>query len=131
MAALGAYGPVLRANDRARDVDHRSVSFGRGAFRLDLKRLVRAGSVSRRRNKMQRSGKPQNVGTAERWVRVLGGSLLVFIGLAYLLPSPVAADGCARCGAGIAGAGLHLHRDNRLLPALQQARLEYGAAAWT
>ena len=38
---------------------------------------------------MQRSGKLQNVGTAERWVRVLGGSLLAFIGLAYLLPGPV------------------------------------------
>ena len=38
---------------------------------------------------MRRSEKVKNVGTLERWVRVLGGGLLAFIGLAYLLPSPV------------------------------------------
>ena len=38
---------------------------------------------------MRRTQEVQNVGAVERWVRVLGGGLLVFIGLAYLLPSPV------------------------------------------
>ena len=38
---------------------------------------------------MRRTQKVQNVGAVERWVRVLGGSLLAFIGLAYLLPGPV------------------------------------------
>lgn len=34
---------------------------------------------------MQRTQKVQNVGTPERWVRVIGGVLLAFIGLVYLL----------------------------------------------
>ena len=34
---------------------------------------------------MQRTEKLQNVGMLERWLRVIGGAVLVFIGLAYLL----------------------------------------------
>lgn len=34
---------------------------------------------------MQRTEKVQNVGTPERWLRVIGGAVLIFIGLAYLL----------------------------------------------
>lgn len=34
---------------------------------------------------MQRTRKVQNVGTPERWVRVIGGAILAFVGLAYLL----------------------------------------------
>ncbi|MEW6635383.1 MAG: DUF2892 domain-containing protein [Actinomycetota bacterium] len=37
---------------------------------------------------MQRTQKVKNVGTAERWVRVIGGALLAFVGLAYLLAAP-------------------------------------------
>ena len=35
--------------------------------------------------KVQRKQKERNVGTAERWVRVIGGAVLAFVGLAYLL----------------------------------------------
>ena len=34
---------------------------------------------------MQRTQKIRNVGTPERWLRVIGGAILAFIGLAYLL----------------------------------------------
>lgn len=37
---------------------------------------------------MQRTQKTQNVGTAERWVRIIGGAILAFVGLAYLLTAP-------------------------------------------
>lgn len=37
---------------------------------------------------MQRTRKAQNVGAAERWVRVIGGAILAFVGLAYLLTAP-------------------------------------------
>lgn len=43
---------------------------------------------------MQRTEKIQNVGTLERWLRVIGGAVLVFIGLAYRLAGSRAA--CAR-----------------------------------
>lgn len=39
----------------------------------------------------EKEGKGQNVGTPERWVRVIGGALLAFIGLAYLLGGPLSA----------------------------------------
>lgn len=38
---------------------------------------------------MQTTDKVQNVGAPERWVRVISGSLLAFIGLAYLLGGPL------------------------------------------
>jgi Protein of unknown function (DUF2892) len=48
---------------------------------------------------VKRKGKVHNVGTPERWVRVLGGILLAFIGFAYLLGGllslPMAALGVA------------------------------------
>lgn len=37
---------------------------------------------------MQRTGKVQNVGMPERWLRVIGGAVLVFIGVAYMLAGP-------------------------------------------
>lgn len=37
---------------------------------------------------MQRAQKTQNVGTAERWIRIVGGAILAFVGLAYLLTAP-------------------------------------------
>jgi uncharacterized membrane protein YfcA len=37
---------------------------------------------------MQRIQKVKNVGTPERWIRVVGGAILVFVGLAYLLTAP-------------------------------------------
>lgn len=33
-------------------------------------------------------GKQRNVGTLERWLRVLGGGIVVIVGLIVLLPSP-------------------------------------------
>jgi len=37
---------------------------------------------------MQRTQKVKNVGTPERWLRVIGGAILAFVGLAYLLAAP-------------------------------------------
>lgn len=37
---------------------------------------------------MQREQKIKNVGTPERWLRVIGGAVLALIGLAYLLAGP-------------------------------------------
>lgn len=37
---------------------------------------------------MRRAQKVQNVGTPERWLRVIGGAVLVFIGAAYMLAGP-------------------------------------------
>ena len=37
---------------------------------------------------MQETQKVQNVGTVERWVRVLGGGLAALVGFVLLLPSP-------------------------------------------
>lgn len=36
----------------------------------------------------ERQGWQQNVGTIERWVRVLGGGIAAFAGLAFLLAGP-------------------------------------------
>ncbi len=37
---------------------------------------------------MQKTHRVKNVGAAERWVRIIGGGLLAFIGLAYPLAAP-------------------------------------------
>ncbi|MGB3682533.1 MAG: DUF2892 domain-containing protein [Rubrobacteraceae bacterium] len=37
---------------------------------------------------MQKTSRVKNVGTPERWIRVIGGAILAFIGLAYLLAAP-------------------------------------------
>ncbi len=37
---------------------------------------------------MQKTNRVKNVGSAERWVRIIGGAILAFIGLAYLLTAP-------------------------------------------
>lgn len=37
---------------------------------------------------MQGTQKVRNVGTVERWARVIGGAILAFVGLAYLLADP-------------------------------------------
>ena len=47
-------------------------------------------------------GKAQNVGTAERWLRVIGGGLATIFGLVVLLPTP------ASIGAGVLGVALVL-----------------------
>lgn len=39
-------------------------------------------------DRVQRTKKIQNIGTPERWLRVIGGAVLIFIGLAYLLAGP-------------------------------------------
>lgn len=37
---------------------------------------------------MQKTQREKNVGTPERWLRITGGAILGFVGLAYLLPGP-------------------------------------------
>ncbi|WP_207956919.1 YgaP family membrane protein [Rubrobacter tropicus] len=46
--------------------------------------------------------KVQNVGTAERWLRIVGGGLAALVGLMLLLPVP------ASVGAGVLGLALVL-----------------------
>lgn len=40
---------------------------------------------------MQKTQRVKNVGTPERWLRIAGGAILAFVGLAYLLPGPPSA----------------------------------------
>ena len=79
LEALGANGPVLCADDSdSRMADLLGLSLNPAPH----KNRTEGG------NTVQREQKIQNVGTPERWLRVIGGAVLVLIGLAYLLAGP-------------------------------------------